>query len=115
MLLVLFFLFAFNANGFSQSRPYKNGIYDFGVFDLEYGRTTARCRVTIKEDFIIAVVTKNLYGDIYKINQIIYSGVISKVGKFYYIIEDGSTPLSNDEFTENATRIDFKRGFILHP
>jgi hypothetical protein len=113
-LIVLYFLLSLAVGISAQSIPYKNGSYNFGVFDKEYGRTTARCNVTINGNSVTAKVTKNMYGDIYRINQIIYDGIITKVGKFYFIIDDNSPPVSSEDFEFATPRIDFERGFIIH-
>ncbi|MBU3714315.1 MAG: hypothetical protein FGM46_05135 [Ferruginibacter sp.] len=99
---------------FAQSKPYQNGSYDFGVFDKEYSKTTARCIVTIKGNSVIATVSENLYGNIYRINQVIYKGKIIKKGGLYYIIEKNSPPISSEDFEYSTSRIDFNRGLIIH-
>lgn len=113
-IIVLYFLLSSAIHISAQSKPYKNGTYNFGVFNKEYERTTARCNITINGNFVTAKVTQNLYGDIYRINQIIFSGAITKVGKYYYIIEDNSPPVSSEDFENMTPRIDFERGFIIH-
>jgi hypothetical protein len=113
LILVVFF-FHVGMSLYAQTKPYKNGTLNFGVFDKETSRTTARCSVTINGDNVTARVIQNLYENKYSINQIIYSGTIIKVGKFYYIIEDDSPPISSENFDRLTPRIDFERGYIIH-
>ena len=98
----------------AQNKPYQNGTYDFGIFNAEYGRTTARCNLIISGDHVTAIITKNLYEDIYDINDIAFKGRIVKNGSYYYLFEDGIKYLSNEDIEYQAARIDFKRKFIIH-
>ena len=107
-------LLSFATSYKAQSKPYKDGSSSFGVFDKEYGRTTAKCIVKISGNNISVRVTKNLYGDIYRIGELVYQGRLVKVKGYWYIIDDESLSTSDPEFDYQASRIDFKRKLIIH-
>ncbi|MFN4910653.1 MAG: hypothetical protein ACK444_07735 [Flavobacteriales bacterium] len=98
----------------SQTKPYSNGVYDFGVFDKEYGRTTARCKVIINEGWATVKITKPIMEGIYSVNDIIFSGKITKYNGLYYIVENGRGPGQVDDFEYETPRIDFNRKFVIH-
>jgi len=113
----LFFLFLLIPSVFQsygQSKPYSNGVYDFGVFNKEYGRTTARCKVIINEGWVTVKITKPLMKGICSVNDILFSGKITKHNGLYYIVENGRGPGQVDDFEYETPRIDFNRKFVIH-
>lgn len=110
MTLFVFIFF----NSFSQSKPYSDGVYNFGVYDKEYGITTARCKVTVNKDFVTVKVTQCISKGIYSVNQVIYSGKIIKYKGLYYIVENGRGPGLIEDFEYETARIDFSRKFVIH-
>ncbi|MFM1893050.1 MAG: hypothetical protein RIQ90_216 [Bacteroidota bacterium] len=113
----LFFLFLLIPSVFQsygQSKPYSNGVYDFGVFNKEYGRTTARCKVIINEGWVTVKITKPLMEGICSVNDILFSGKITKHNGLYYIVENGRGPGQVDDFEYETPRIDFNRKFVIH-
>jgi|LauGreDrversion4_2_1035121.scaffolds.fasta_scaffold1934762_1 hypothetical protein len=99
---------------FGQDKPFSDGTYEFRIFDKEYEKSTAVCKVTITGNKIQAKVIENLLDDIYSKNQIVYKGTLKKIGKYWYIIEPGSLPVSDPDFEFASTRIDFNRRLIIH-
>lgn len=112
--IICFFVFlAINSLTVAQSKPYSNGTYNFGVFDIEYGRTTARCKVFIDNDWAIVKVIEPLMEGIFSVNEIIFSGRIYKYNGLYYIVENGKGPGSVDDFEYETPRIDFNRKLVI--
>lgn len=108
-------LMVFTSNGYlSQTKPYSNGVYYFGVFDKEYGKTTAKCKVTIQNDWATVKITQPIVEGIYSVNDIIFSGKITKYNGLYYIVENGRGPGMVEDFEFETPRIDFKRKFVIH-
>jgi hypothetical protein len=99
---------------YGQNKPYSDGSYEFRIFDKEYQKSTAICKVTITGNKIQARVEECLVDDIYTENQLVYKGTLKKVGKYWYIIEAGSLPVSDPDFEFASTRIDFNRRMIIH-
>lgn len=113
-LLILFVFLGLGLTIFGQTKPYSDGSYEFRIFDKEYQKSTAICKVTITGNKIQARVIEALLDDIYSENQIVYKGTLKKIGKYWYIIEPGSLPVSDPDFEFSSTRIDFNRRMIIH-
>lgn len=107
-------LFSLATSCKAQSKPYSNGSFSFRLFDKEYSKTTAECIVKISGDNISVRVTENLYGDIYRIGQLVYQGRLVKVNRYWYIINEESPSTSDPEFDYQTPRIDFNRELIIN-
>jgi len=91
-----------------------DGVYPFGIYDLEYNKTTAKCLVYVKNDSITAIVKIPVIEGIYSENQTAYQGKLKLVDKDWYIIESNSLSINDPQFKFSTARIDFKRGLIIH-
>ncbi len=98
-----------------KNNEFHDGVYNFVIFDKEYGKSTAKCNVFVDGNNVKVVVTDPILDDIYVPNQTAYKGRLKKIGKLWYIIENNnSMSPSDDDFEFSTPRIDFKRKLVIH-